>query len=284
MGDFLKELPYIPVGLEGRLILSVLVVSLAAAIGALIRNRRTITGPMDEIGDMGVIFENPASIMPHVIELRNRLINSLVAIGIATAAAAILTNQTLYLLAQPIGGLEALQAIRVTESVSVFFRVALTVGIILASPFVIAQLWIFIAAGLKPKERRIFYLLFPFALLLFLAGVAFAYFAMLPVAVPFLTNFMGISALPTLENYISFVTNVLLWGGASFELPLIIYGLAKLKLIDAKMLAKNWRIAIVIIAVIAAIATPTPDPINMGIMAAPLLLLYLLSIVLALFA
>lgn len=283
--DFLGRLPHLPISTEGRIVLSALVISLATALGALIRNRRLLRTPVDdEAGDMGAIFDNPSSIMPHVIELRNRVIASLIAIAVATFLSAALTDRILTLLAAPIGGVEALQAIRVTENVSVFFRVALTVGIILASPYVIAQLWIFIAAGLKPSERRLFYLLFPFATVLFMSGVAFAYLVMLPVAVPFLTNFMGITAKPTLDDYVKFVTNVLLWVGASFELPMIVFVLAKLGIVNAGMLARNWRFAVVIIVIIAAVVTPTPDPINMGIMSAPLLGLYLLSIVLALVA
>ncbi|HEC23991.1 MAG TPA: twin-arginine translocase subunit TatC, partial [Chloroflexi bacterium] len=255
-----------------------------AALVALIRNRHLIANPPEDGGDLGVIFENPASILPHVIELRERLLKSLIAIIVSSILSAAITQQIIIVLAEPVGGLEALQAIRVTEPFGIFFRVSITLGIILASPYVIAQLWIFIAAGLKPSERRVFYFLFPFAAFLFIAGVAFAYLAMLPVAVPFLINFMGINATPTLEDYLKFVTNVLLWVGISFEMPLVIFGLAKLKIVNAKMLAENWRIALVLIAVLAAVVTPTPDPINMGIVAAPLFVLYLLSIVLALFA
>nr|MBN1229858.1 twin-arginine translocase subunit TatC [Anaerolineae bacterium] len=185
---------------------------------------------------------------------------------------------------EPIGGAERLIAIGVTEPFGVFFRVSIMLGIILASPYVTAQLWVFVAAGLKYKERRAFYLFVPFAVLLFLLGALFAYLAMLPAAVPFLVGFMGFDATPTLENYVKFVTNVILWVGISFEMPLVIFLLAKTGIVNARMLAKNWRIAIILIAILAAVVTPTPDPVNMGIVAAPLAALYLLSIVLALFA
>jgi sec-independent protein translocase protein TatC len=282
--DFLRLLPALPLSTEAAILLSTLIVSIAISIATLIFNRPVLTSPVNEDANLSVIFENPQGLIPHLLELRTRLLNSLIAILIGTLIATALTEQVLTLLAEPIGGMDALQAIRVTESISVFFRVAVTLGLILASPYVIAQIWIFIAAGLKPAERSIFYLLFPFAFILFLAGVVFAYYVMLPVAVPFLTTFMGIHALPTLEDYITFVTTVLLWVGVSFEMPMIIYLLARAKLVNARMLAQNWRIAVVAIAVLAAIITPTPDPINMGIVAAPLLVLYLLSIILAMFA
>jgi sec-independent protein translocase protein TatC len=195
-----------------------------------------------------------------------------------------LSESVLVVLAGPIGGLENLSLIKVTEGVSVFVRVAIMLGIILASPYVLAQVWIFVGAGLKPNERRMLYLLFPFALLLFLSGVAFAYYVMLPVAVPFLTTFLNIQSKPILEDYVQFVTNAMLWVGISFEMPLILFGLAKLKIVNTGMLARNWRIAVVIVAIVAAVVTPTPDPVNMAIVAAPLLALYGLSIVLTLFA
>ncbi len=284
MLDLFAILPRLPISTEAALLLSALIISIAAALTALLRNRRVLRAPLDEGGDMGAIFENPQAIMPHVLELRSRIIRALIAIAVATVTAMILADQVLVVLAEPIGGFDKLQVIRVTEPVSVWFRVALTVGIILASPFVFAQLWLFIVAGLKPTERRAFYLLFPFALILFLTGIAFAYFIMLPVSVDFLTNFLGFPGRPTLEDYVKFVTTVLLWVGVSFELPLIMFALAKMKLVTARMLAQNWRIAVVLIAALAAVVTPTPDPINMGIVAAPLLVLYVLSIVLALFA
>jgi sec-independent protein translocase protein TatC len=267
---------------EVGLVLSALVASLAFGLIALLRNRRLISGPIDgDDGDLSTVFEDPSLLLPHFVELRTRVINSLIAIGLAMIIGLTLAQPALLVLARPIGGLERLQAIRVTETLGVFFRVGLTLGIIFASPYVIAQLWIFVASGLKPGERRVFYLLFPFAIALFLSGVAFAYFVMLPVAVPFLATFMGVKTLPTLNEYVRFVTSALLWVGVSFEMPMAVFILAKVGLVNAGMLARNWRYAVVIIAVVAAIVTPTPDPVNMAIVMAPLSVLYLLSILLA---
>lgn len=280
---FLDALPIQP---EALLVIAAFVASLLFAVVALVKNRRQMLEAEADESDLGVIFENPGSILPHIIELRTRLINSAIALIVGTLVATLLSESILRLAARPLGpgGLDNLQAIQVTEPFGVFFRVAITIGVILAAPYVITQIWIFIAAGLKASERRIFYLAVPFALILFLSGVTFAYFVMLPVAVPFLVNFMGVNATPTIESYIKFITTVLLWVGISFELPLIMFALAKLGIVNAKMLASNWRIAIVLIAVASAFITPTPDPINMGIVAAPLFILYLLSIVLSMFA
>lgn len=281
IADLMRIGAALPLSDELRLIIAALLLSLSAASFELLRNRRSLTASVGEDAEFGAIFENPSSIVPHLMELRQRVILAVAAVVIATLLASILADPVLRLLAEPAGGLDALQVIRVTESFGVLFRVALVLGLILASPFVISQAWIFIAAGLKSTERRLFYWLFPFAILLFLSGVTFAYFAMLPVAVPFLTQLLSIQARPTLDDYVSFVTSILLWVGLSFEMPLIVYVLARFRLVTAKLLAKNWRIALIGITVLAAVVTPTPDPINMAIVTAPLFVLYLVSIVMA---
>jgi sec-independent protein translocase protein TatC len=121
----------------------------------------------------------------------------------------------------------------------------------------------------------------PFIFLFFLAGAAFAYYIMLPVAVPFLASFGGIQGNFRISSYISFTNRMILWVGVAFEMPLIIAVLARLGIITPLALRKGWRIAVVGIAVLAALITPTVDPVNMGIVMLPLLALYLLSIVLA---
>ncbi len=280
----LPQFPPMALDPNVAILLSALLVSLALALIALLRNRGALTGPVGEADGLGAVLESPSALLPHLVELRQRLIRSLIGIAVGAFVGMAITQPLLLVLAEPVGGLRQLQAIRVTESMGVFFRVSVTTGIIIASPYVISQIWIFVAAGLKPGERRFFYLLFPFAIILFLTGITFAYLIMLPVAVPFLTGFMGIATTPTLEDYVGFVTTVLLWSGISFEMPMLVFILARVGLVDAGLLARNWRIAIVLMAVLAAVITPTPDPVNMGIVAAPLFALYLLSIILALFA
>jgi len=136
----------------------------------------------------------------------------------------------------------------------------------------------FIAPGLTPVERRWTYIFIPFATVMFIAGVAFTYFIMLPAAIPFLIDFLGIKTTPRLSSYIEFVTGLMFWIGVSFEMPIVVFLLAKLKLVSARMLARGWRYAVVIIAIVAAVITPTTDPINMMLLMAPLFALYFLSI------
>jgi sec-independent protein translocase protein TatC len=125
------------------------------------------------------------------------------------------------------------------------------------------------------------FLFIPVATLLFVGGVAFSYYVMLPTALPFLVSILGVQTLPRLSNYIEFVTNLMFWIGVCFEMPLVMFGLAKFHIVTAKGLLKQWRVAVVIIAVIAAVVTPTPDPVNMSILMVPLFVLYILSILFA---
>lgn len=228
--------------------------------------------------------ENPMGLWDHFGELRSRLLKALIALVITTMISFSLTERFIGLLTYPIGGTENLQSIEVTENIGVFMRVSLLSGFTLALPFILYQLIAFILPGLTKKEKQWLVISIPFASLLFISGVLFAYFVMLPAAVPFLVEFLGIRTIPRLSNYINFTTNLLFWIGVSFETPLVVFILAKLKIVDARMLAKYWRFAVVIIAVLAALVTPTVDPVNMGLLMIPLFVLYLLSIGLAFLA
>jgi sec-independent protein translocase protein TatC len=217
----------------------------------------------------------------HLTELRKRIIYSVAALIIGIIISVLFGDFLLEFVARPIGGLENLLSIQVTENISVYFRVTMLGGFIIALPFILIQLFLFISPGMTTKERRWVLWAIPIATFLFLGGAVFAYIVMLPTALPFLVQFPGPDVLPKWKDYVNFVTNLIFWIGLSFETPLLMYLLAKLGIINAKGLAKQWRFAIIIIALIAAIATPTPDPINMAILMAPLFILYLLGILLA---
>jgi len=220
----------------------------------------------------------------HITELRKRLLVALLGLLAATLGSFTLANRAIELLARPVGGLDKLQAIGVTESVGVFMKVSLLCGFIIALPLILYEILAFVLPGLKPAEKRWLIGGIPAAALLFAGGVLFAYFVMLPAAVPFLLGFLDVQTVPRLSDYIGFVTNLLFWFGLCFETPLLVFLLAKLHLVTAGMLLRQWRLAIVVIAIIAAVATPTVDPVNMALLMAPLFALYLLSILLALAA
>lgn len=222
-----------------------------------------------------------SGVWEHIGELRLRIIKALAGLFVTTAISFIFAEQIMRILAKPAGGLEALQSIEVTETISAFMRISLLSGLILALPWILFQLLAFIIPGLEPGERKWIFFGIPSITVLFLAGVAFTYFIMLPTTIPFLLNFLSITTVPRVSNYINFVTGLMFWVGAAFQAPLVAYILAKLKILRASDLTRQWRIAVVVIAVMAALITPTGDPINMGLLMIPLSALYGLSILLA---
>jgi len=223
------------------------------------------------------------TVLGHLEELRKRLLRVLLGLVAGVVVSAFFVERILGWLARPLpgGGLEQLEAIEVTENVGVFMQSTLLGGVTLAMPVILYQLWQFVSPALRRNERRYVYALVPLATSLFLGGVLFTYFLLLPTAIPFLLGFVDIPTRLRPSSYFSFVTNLMFWMGLSFETPLVIFFLAKVGLVDHRMLARNWRVAIILIAVLAAVITPTPDPVNMGIVMLPLTLLYGLSILLA---
>lgn len=238
------------------------------------------------IGDtLAATIENPQSLLPHINALRKHLLRAVLAIVITTAVSFIFVRGILAYLAAPMsGGIQELIAIDVTENIGTVMRVTLLSGFTLALPYVIFEIWLFIAPALKVNSRIKGLFAIPIAILLFVGGMAFAFYVMLPAALPFLFNFMGLATQPRPSSYYNFVTLIMFWIGVTFEFPLVIYLLASLGWIKAKTLASQWRIAIVIIAILAAIITPTVDPVNMGLVMAPMIVLYFISIGLAYFA
>lgn len=226
-------------------------------------------------------LQSPGVLLDHLDALRGHLMRSLVALAIGTAVGFTFAQRILDWMAQPVGGIEALQAIEVTESVGAFMKVSLLTGFVLAFPYILFELFAFINPGLRRRERILLLTSIPAATLLFIGGVAFAYFVMLPVALPFLLNFLGIQTVPRPSNYISFTTNLLFWIGVAFTFPLVIFALASVGMVRARQLTQAWRIAVIGIAVMAAAITPTVDPVNMALLMLPMIALYGLSIVLA---
>lgn len=220
-------------------------------------------------------------ISSHLEELRQTLLWSLLGLIAGVIVAVFFVNPILEFLTQPIGGLQNLQAIEVTETMSVYMRVALLGGLIIALPWIVFQVLRFVAKGLKPSERKGIYIALPFAVLLFLTGVAFAFYVMLPASLGFFQEILDVTTSIRLKSYIGFTTNILFWIGISFQLPLVFFVLTKIGIVNPKLLIKGWRVAIVVIAILAAVITPTGDPINMLIFMLPLFVLYLLSILLS---
>ncbi len=139
----------------------------------------------------------------------------------------------------------------------------------------------FAAPGLSPRARVIGIFSLPLVILFFVGGMLFSYYFLLDPALEVLLNFMGIPTLPRPSSYIRFVTTLMFWIGISFEFPLIAYVLSAMRILKPDILRDNWRIAVVLISILAAMITPTIDPINMLIVMVPLLLLYVIGMILA---
>jgi len=241
------------------------------------------------IGDVWHAF------VPHLVELRDRLVKSLIAIAIGTIIGFWIVNSPVLLgealpvflvrhLAPP--GTQ-LQGIDTGEVFFAYMRMALVVGITLAMPFVLYQIVAFFLPGLLPHEKRVLFIALPFVTELFIAGVAFGWFFTVPAALGFLLGFgvdgTTIITQPRVDSFIGTVATLLLWNGLIFQLPAIVYVMARLGVVTAARLASTRRYAIVIIFIIAAFITPTGDPYNLLLLAIPMYLLYELGIILARF-
>ena len=220
-----------------------------------------------------------ATFLEHLEELALRLRNAALVLLVFSGIGLFFAEPILKFLIEPYGG--KLQVLGPTEGISILIRVGLTIGVALSSPFIIYQSIAFVSPGLEPKERRPLFFVLPAALLLFLAGAAFAWFILIPSAINFLATF-GVDLFNiewTAERYIPFVLSLVLWIGISFEMPLLFMFLGRLGIVSPRLLLRGWRIAVVAIAVIAAAITPTVDPFNMMLVMGPLITLYFLSII-----
>jgi sec-independent protein translocase protein TatC len=233
---------------------------------------------IDTFSSLATEAETRASLWEHVDALRMHLLRIVIGLALGVGISFYFTVPLMSYLTIPVGGLENLQAIEVTEEVGVFMRVALMSGIALMLPYIAFEIWLFAAPGLRPRERKYGLFGIPLATLLFLTGLAFTYYILLPAALPFLGGFTEIKQFWTARDYFGFVTGLMIWIGLFFEFPLVIYILTSMGLVKPEVLAKQWRLAIVIIAIMAAAITPTIDPVNMGLVMLPMSLLYFVSI------
>jgi sec-independent protein translocase protein TatC len=184
------------------------------------------------------VVQNPQGVLYHLNILRHHLFRAIAAIATTTALSFFFINQILSFLASPLeGGLASLTAIDVTENVGTVMRVALLFGFALAFPYVVLEIWLFIAPGVSPKTRLRGLAAIPIAVALFLLGMTFTYYVMLPVALPFLFNFMGLNTVPRPSSYFNFVTGIMFWIGIAFEFPMVAYVLAELGI----LIQKHWR-------------------------------------------
>jgi sec-independent protein translocase protein TatC len=221
-------------------------------------------------------------IMSHLRELRDRIFKSLIALAIGVGIGFIFAPQLIVFLKHPAGNI-SFQAIKPMENLTVFFKASLVLGLIVAMPFLVYQIFAFVAPGLTSKERNYIYKIVPAVVLMFILGLSFAYFVALPPAMHFMANFMSNIASNDwqISEYIDIVTRMLVVIGLVFETPLVIMFMARMGLVSPQWLAGKRKWWFVLAFVISAIVTPTPDPVNQTVIAIPLILLFELSIFLA---
>jgi len=218
----------------------------------------------------------------HLEELRRRLIICLVALAAGIIIALAFADQIFHILIQPAGVINLI-FVEVTEMLGAYMQVCLIGGIIIAMPVLVYETIIFIAPALTPEEKKYVWIALPFILIMFVGGVLFGYFVLIPPAMQFLLSLGSGIAVPQIRigNYISLVARLLLAIGLVFETPVITTFLARLGIVSSRWLAAQWKWAVILAFILGAVITPTIDPVNQTLVALPLIVLYLLSIFLA---
>ncbi|HYM24469.1 MAG TPA: twin-arginine translocase subunit TatC [Vicinamibacterales bacterium] len=242
--------------------------------------------PPDDDDDIA-LGSGKMSFLEHLDELRVRLVRMCVAIGVGILVSFAFIQQIFNFLLKPTRdvlppGVKMIYT-QPGEAFGMYMWVSLIAGIVIAAPYVMYQVWGFIAPGLYSKEKRMAIPFVVFTTLGFLGGAAFNHYVAFPFLIRFFAQFNGIDLqfMPRLEDTFDLYVKMLLGMGAVFQLPTIVFFLAKMGLVTAKFLWDHGKYAILIAYIIAAVITPTGDPVNQTIFAAPMIILYFLSIIIA---
>ena len=228
------------------------------------------------------------SFFDHLVDLRKRLINSAIAIAIGAGIGLALSKHFIAFIAQPMQ--EALRANHMEDRLyftspagymGLVINLGLYLGVVLAMPFVLYQIWLFVAPGLYKHERNAVAGFIFSSMVLFLAGIGFGYYVMLPQTLGFLIRFATdgpVKPLISINEYFDLILIVLVGLGIIFELPVLIFILSLFGIVTPKFLLKNFRYAMLLITVVAAVVTPTPDATTMLVFMAPMIVLYFLGV------
>jgi len=225
------------------------------------------------------------SLIQHLDELRRRLYVMAIGVGVMTAISFTFAETLIRILLLPSGQTSCI-TLAPTEGFATFMRVALFAGIALAMPVIVWQIFAYVDPALMPNERRFVFRLGPFVVLLFVAGMSFCYFLLLPQALGFLVNFGGdvFNTQLRCAEYLSFVTTFILGMGIVFEVPAIMFALVRIRILKREQIARVRRYVFLGVFVVAALLTPTPDPFNQTLVAIPLYLLFELGLFISRFA
>jgi sec-independent protein translocase protein TatC len=228
--------------------------------------------------------------MSHLEELRKRLINASIAIGVAFCVAYYFAEQLFGLLTAPLTKTmpkgSSLIFTSLTEPFFIELKTAFIAAILVASPVIFYQLWKFVAPGLYPNEKKY---VAPFVIsstVLFISGALFGYFIVFPVGFKFFLGYASenLKALPSIQQYFGFASKMLLAFGLVFELPVVLFFLTKMGIITVPFLKKHRKYAFLFAFIVGAILTPSPDAVSQCLMAGPLVLLYEVGIFFSRFA
>ncbi len=226
--------------------------------------------------------------LEHLDDLRRRLIYVLAFITVGFLVSWIFAEKIYDFIARPIqpflGENGKLVFTKPTEAFSMYMRVAIFAGIFFTAPLIIHQVWLFIAPGLYRKEKRFALPFVVSSLFLFVGGSAFAYYIVLPAAYKFLINFgSAFQPLIKIDEYWDLTSTILLGFGLIFQMPVIVAFLSLFGIVTPRFLWKNFRYAVLVIFIIAAVISPTPDAVTQTVYAAPMIGLYAISILVSLF-
>jgi sec-independent protein translocase protein TatC len=238
---------------------------------------RSVYGP--DPGTPDVFAE--MSLQEHLVEVRDRLVRILLVLLPLFALAFFMSPQVLHQIQLKAQATEGLDIRSPTDPLTLYFKVALYIAIALGMPAIVYQVVAFLSPGLTRKEKRALFSALPFISILFLGGVAYAYFVAAPSALSFLAGFQAevFSWQPDGNETLAFFLTLMLGLGLAFQLPLVMFILAKLGIFPPSRMRAWRRYAILLIAIAAAVITPSTDPINMMMVAIPLYLLYELGII-----
>jgi sec-independent protein translocase protein TatC len=234
--------------------------------------------------------DHKMSLTEHLVELRIRLTRSFIALGIGFGGCYYYKDWIFDIVTRPLTQALPKNSYLVytglTDAFFTYMKVAFFASLIITSPFILYQIWKFIAPALHSKEKKYVLPFVFFSTLLLISGVLFGYFIALPPAFEFFVSFNNkyLQAMISFSDYLSLFVTFLLGFGLSFELPVFIFFLTKLGIVNAKMLSKQRRYAILVIFVVAAVLTPSPDALSQVLMAIPLMFLYEVSIFVSKFA
>jgi len=234
-------------------------------------------------------FNSTMSLGDHLEELRFRLILALAGVLVCTIISLAFSRYIITFLQTPYARVmddKSLQVLALAEGFTSYVKIALIAGLIFSSPWVFYHLWMFISAGLYPNEKRYVHIAVPFSAALFIAGALFFLIIAAPISVNFLVkvnNWLGLKSNITFKNYISFVTGLMLVFGVAFQTPTAIFFLNRAGLVSLKTLSGSRKYIVLVIVIIAAMATP-PDVVSQITLAVPLYLLFELGVLLSYFA